>query len=107
MKAIYLIKFAIYAAIASYEYATGSDYTLAWAFLAILILFFYLLDHITQKTAKSDIVTKIVKDNCDHEFVFDKQITVVGCTKCKQRYFYQKDMYVDIYSDNFINYPKS
>lgn len=40
---------------------------------------------------KFNILPKTIKkDTCQHTFVMDTQITVVGCTKCKEKYIYDK-----------------
>lgn len=42
MRVYYLLKFAMFATIASYDYSIASKYTLAWSFLAILMLVLFL-----------------------------------------------------------------
>lgn len=42
MKIFYLLKFAFYASIASYDYSINSKWTLAWSFLAILTIVLFL-----------------------------------------------------------------
>lgn len=42
MKTFYLLKFALYATIASYDYSINSKWTLAWSFLAILMIVLFL-----------------------------------------------------------------
>lgn len=46
MRWIYLVKFTIYGAIASYDYTIGSKYTICWMLLAILTLAFHIIEEI-------------------------------------------------------------
>lgn len=43
------------------------------------------------------------KDKCNHKFVFDRQLTMVGCIHCKERFWYKKDEYTDIFNESFKN----
>lgn len=45
---IYLIKFFIFGGIATYDYATGSKWTMGWFLLALLMLVFLLLSQLKQ-----------------------------------------------------------
>ena len=46
MRYVYLIKFAIYVGIASYDYSIGSKWVLAWSMLAVMMLAFFIVEEV-------------------------------------------------------------